>query len=151
MTEAVALQRKISPTRLRRAEEARTVYFEVIPDGMVLQDAMNADYWQHVRKYLRLYDIFEVVAADGTYDATFRLTYINNLTGEMRFRLLSLIEADGSVQAIVSKKDDRFMVAHKGFGRYAVIEKSTGTLVADGLTKEMAVDTQQKAEIARAK
>jgi hypothetical protein len=149
MTEAVAMIRKTSPTRLRRAEEVRSVYFEVVPDGMTLADAMSADFWQHVRKALRLYDVFEVVAADGSFDASFRLTYINNMTGEMRFRLLVLVEGDGTAQAYVPKGGDRFVVTHKGFGRYAVIEKATGTLVADGLTKEIAVETASKAEAAR--
>jgi hypothetical protein len=150
MSDAVPI-RRATPTRLRRAEEVRTIYFEVIPDGMTLDDAMSADFWQHVRKYIRLYDIFEVVAADGSYDASFRLTYINNMTGEMRFRLLSLVEGDGSAQAYVAKAGDRFVITHKGFGRYAVIEKATGSLVADGMSKEVAVETAAKAEAARAK
>ena len=139
-----------TPVRLTRAEQVRTVYFEVIPEGVSLEQALMADYWQHVRRFLRLYDIFELVAADGSFDAKARLTYINNVTGEMRFRLLSNVQAEAGAAQFVPAKSDRFEVKHRGHGTWGVFEKQTGNMVADGLSKEVAVETALKAESGRA-
>ncbi len=40
------------PTRLFRAEQKRTTYFEIIPEGMPLEKVLSGDYWAHVRKEL---------------------------------------------------------------------------------------------------
>ncbi len=139
-----------NPTRLFRAEEKRTSYFEVIPEGIPLEKVMHGDFWAHVRRHLALYDLFEVVAADGSYDAVIRLVYINKINGEMRFRVLSNIEPKAVVPGIsISAKTDRFEVRHRGGGRYACIEKATGEMIADGLPKEEATMIQIQAEAGR--
>ncbi len=138
------------PTRLTRAEQDRTVYFHVVPEVFSLEKVLTGDYWAHVRKLLRLYDVFELVAADGSFDATARLVYLNNLTGEMRFRLLSNVQPKAAVPgASITAKTDRFEVRHRGGGRFACIEKATGEMIADGIPKEEATMIQIQAEAGR--
>lgn len=141
--------RSYAPLRLRRSEEVRSTYFEVLPEGMKLEDAMNSDFWNNVRKKLRLYDLIEVVAADGSFDALIRVINLNLVTGEINFRVLSNVEGSPEVQAYVPAGSDRFEVKSRGFGRYAVIEKATGAMVADGLSKVKAIETAMAAEAQR--
>lgn len=141
--------RAFAPTRLNRAEHVRSNYFQVVPEGQTLESALSPDFWAHTRKQLRLYDLFELVAEDGAFDALVRITSINNVTGEIVFRVLSNVAGAPAAQTYVPDRSDRFEVKSRGFGRYAVMEKETGNMVADGLSKEKAIETQQQAESQR--
>lgn len=136
------------PVRLFRSEVMRTTYFEVIPEGFTLDKVLTGDYWTHVRKMLRLYDLFELVAADGSFDALVRLVYLNNVNGELRFRILSNVTSN-QAPAYIPAASNRFVVQHRGGGRFAVVEKATGERLVDGVPKADAEEAAAAAEAGR--
>jgi hypothetical protein len=96
---------------------------------------MKADYWVHVHARIEPMHVFEVVAADGSYEARFRC--VMKRPGELKFRLISAWRADAGKQQPIKKEDEgKFVVRHDGFAKYSVIEKATGIAVAAGFDKD---------------
>ena len=139
---------KTLPIRLKRAEFERNVYFEVVPPGTTIEDVMSGDFWVHVRKTIRVNDVIEAVAADGSFDADLRVVSINLASGAMAFRVLRNVT--GKPSAVVKPQGaERFKVQHVRFGQYAILELKTGAKVADGLDKEAAVAEKARLEAER--
>ena len=134
------------PIRLKACEEVHGRYFEVIPPGFSFAEVMTGDFWVHVRRRLKLYDVIEVVAADGSFDCDIRVVSLNQLTGIVWFKVLR--EVHGGAVAVPSHVDDRYAVKHQHFGKYAVIERTTGIVIAEGIDKLGAEEAKREAEAA---
>lgn len=122
------------PMRLERAEHKRTVYFLPVAPGVPLSAVMTADYFVHVRNAIQPYDLFEAVAQDGSYEATFRCVAINRAAGTLKFRLLTKWEETASVEpvAVMKTAEARFKGAwNPGKKCHVVQEIATGDTVAE--------------------
>ncbi|MDE2440030.1 MAG: hypothetical protein KGP14_03320 [Betaproteobacteria bacterium] len=136
------------PIRLKRVEVEYNRYFDVVPPGITLEEVMTTDYWVNVRRQIRLHDVLEVVAADGAFDAEFRVTMIDHIRGLMTFRLLR--ETKGpKIAASLPSQADRYAVKHRGHGNWAVVEIATGSVVSEGMSREAAEATRIEAEAGR--
>jgi len=136
------------PVRLTFADYGRNRYFEVIPPGVTLDEVMTGDYWVHVRKRLRVNDVMEVVAADGSFDADLRILSINQASGDIRFRVLRNV-AGTPADAAKPVPAERYEAKHKRLGQWHIIEKATGAVVVDGLSKDEAVAEKARLEDVR--
>jgi hypothetical protein len=136
------------PHNLRRSELVYNRYSEILAPGETLEDAINADKWVNVRRMLRVHDVIEVIASDGAFEAELRVTMINQLTGAIKFRVISHLVATPSKQESVPA-GDRYEVKHAGHGKWRVQEKETGLIAADGLDKEGAEQARLEAELSR--
>lgn len=138
--------RKDLPVRLRRAEEERSKYSHVIPPNTPLEHVMTSDYWVHVKNYLALNDVIEVIAADGTYDADIRVISLNKVTGIIKFRLIRNVVLDANAEALPKPgtleagnlPSGRYQVKRGFASQFKIIERATGNIVADGLDKQSA-------------
>src|SRR4051812_41107858 len=93
------------PTRLKLAAERRSHYFEEIPAGHTLEQVMTYAYWVHVAPRLQINDMVEVVAMDGSYEATMRVLMLDLAAGQIKFRLLSKWQGEaGSIPQPIRKK-----------------------------------------------
>lgn len=119
------------------AAQKSTHYLFIVPTGVPLSAVMHADYWVHVRRRMKEYDIIEVVSQDGTYEARFRITFINHITGMMKFRLLSEWHPEGQAEPIVPAANSRFEAKWiVGKRSFCVYEKVTGNMVAEGFSSK---------------
>lgn len=129
-----------APTNLLRAEYVRSVYAVIVPEGVTLDEVKKPDFWVHVRTQMRANDIIEAQAADGSFDAAFRVMSISAVTGMMTFRMLWEAPVTAVPLSVVKPSspagEARYEVRHKGHGKYIVIETFTGNIVSDGLSKE---------------
>lgn len=122
------------PMRLDRAEHQRTTYFLSVAPGVPLAAVMTSDFFAHVRKDIRLHDLFEVVAQDGSYEALFRCVALNKAAGSVRFRLLSKWEEQASAQpvAVMTTAEPRYKGAWNPGRKYHVVQEiATGDTVAE--------------------
>ena len=127
------------PIRLRRAEYEFTKYVEVVPAGVSLEAAMASDYWAHVHRGLRLYDEIVLIAADGYFDATVRVIAIDSRAGTIRFRVLNLVGAEGKpISGGAIAMESPFELKHRGHGKWSVLERSSGKVLIDGVSKDEA-------------
>jgi len=134
------------PIRLERAEYARAHYFATIPAGMALTDVLTADYWVHVHKGIKVWDLFEIVAEDGAYDVLARV--IAKAPGMLKFRIVAGIELTDPLP-VGEAKEGRFYAKHKGRGQFGVMDRDTGQWVAEGFDREMAEAEAEKLNAAR--
>lgn len=139
---------KNPPTRLKRSEFEVNRYFVMIEPGVTLDDVMTGDYWMHVRKVLRVNDVIEAVAGDGSFDAELRILSINQNSGAMTFRVLrNTVGKAGPIAKSVA--EDRFELKHAGFAKYRITERKTGTVVVDGVDKATAESEKARLEAER--
>jgi hypothetical protein len=59
---------------IRLSHEMRRVYYAVIPKGLTVSDILIPSLWQQVAPDLRVSDLIEVVAEDGSFDGLLRVT-----------------------------------------------------------------------------
>lgn len=137
------------PIRLNREETMHTRYFVVVPEGVPLADVMTGDFFVNVRNSLRPHDMISAVAADGSFDAEFRVVSINRISGVIKFRLLRNAVIDAEKVQASDDIEDRYDVKHAGHGSYSVIEKATGNKVIEGLDKESAHAEKTRLETMR--
>lgn len=119
-----------------RVEQLSTHYMFVIPVGTPLSAVMSSEYWVHVRNRMKLYDLVEAIAADGTYEAKFRIVALNKITGTIKFRLLSEwhdAEPEAILPAAATKFKARWVVGNR---TWAIDEIATGKCVIEGLSSK---------------
>lgn len=124
-----------------RAEQQSQHYIFRIPPGTPLSACQSSDYWVHVRNRLRLLDVVELIADDGSFEAKMRILEINRATGNIVFRTLSEWRPAPSetVMPLKAETKPKFKAAWiVGNRSYSVQEIQTGNYVAEGLTKENA-------------
>lgn len=110
-----------------------TRYIFEVPPKVTLAEVMHPDAFVHCRGYINTLDIFEIVAADGTYEADFRIVVVNKVTGAMKFRLLRYLEPEGAAVATATEKGARFEARwNPGFKKHQILERTTGQVVAEG-------------------
>lgn len=126
--------RSPAPHKVLRADFERSRYFTVVPVGVALSEVMSSAFWVHVWKQFRANDVIEAVAADGSFDAEFRILSIK-ADGTMTFRLLRETAAPAVKVASGAKRDVRFETKHYGHGKYRVLDTLSGDVKADGLDK----------------
>lgn len=126
-----------------RVEQARTHYFFPIPAGTPLSMVLSSDYWVHLRGKFRLYDVIEVVAEDGSFEATARIVSLNKMTGVIVFRVLSQWQPSETPVPLTETKAMRFKAAWiVGNRSWSVQEIQTGKYVAEGLADKPAAEAE---------
>jgi len=125
------------PDRLNtfRAESQRTEYFVTVPRGITPEEVLHPDTFIHCRKRLRVYDTFECVAEDGSYELAFRVVSVNKVTGDIKLRLLSLWRPPEGQQAepVRTTSKARFEARwNAGSRKHEIYERATGVSVAEG-------------------
>jgi hypothetical protein len=130
------------PYRLKVAEQERTAYFWTATPGTVVEDILTRDYWQHVENQLRINDVIDVVAADGSFDVTIRL--VRKAPGFLGWRVIR----DWQSQA-VETNDGKFSAKWLGpAAKWCVVESASGKKLADGLDKAAAMaDVQRRSTL----
>jgi len=136
------------PLTLKRAEHAYNRYFEQVPPGIPLESVAHPDYWMHVRKSFRPFDVIECVALDGTFSATVRVVQTSKDGVSLKLRVEQVWRASTAAKAepIKAEKEARYVTQHKGRGVWAVVEKRTGEVVADGFDKDSAEAERNRLE-----
>ena len=127
------------PLRLKRSDYEHTRYFELIPPGTTLETAMSPQYWEHVRVGMRIYDEIELVAADGSFDALVRVVHIDSRSGALAFRVLNHVVGEGKTVSVAAVKESPVELKHRGHGKWAVLERGSGKLLLDGVSKDEAL------------
>jgi len=126
------------PLRLKRAEYEFTRYVEIVPAGTPLEAAMASHYWVHVHRGLRIYDEIVLIAADGSFDATVRVVAIDDRAGTIRFRVLNFVGAEGRPTSGAAVKESLVELKHRGHGKWAAIDRASGKVLVEGVSKEEA-------------
>ena len=126
------------PYRLAVAEQSRTAYFFMAAPGTAIEDILTREFWQHVETQLRINDVIDVVAADGSFDVTLRL--IRKAPGFLGWRIIRDWRAE-----IVEASDGKFAVKWMGpVVKWCVVESATGKKVVEGLDKAAATAELQR-------
>ncbi len=126
------------PYRLAVAEQSRTAYFWMATTGTVIEDILTREFWQHVENQLRLNDVIDVVAADGSFDVAIRL--IRKAPGFLGWRVIRDWRAE-----IVEVSDGKFAVKWMGpAAKWCIVDTATGKKLAEGLDKAAATAELQR-------
>lgn len=137
------------PTRMWPKGQKWAEYNEIVPHGTPMSAVLSREYWVHVENYLRPFDLISCVAEDGSFDIDIRL--IRKTPTEMVFRLVREAQIDGSAIGARDIPNARYIVQPPVRGKpgmWAVRERSTGNVVADGLDKDTAEAERMKLEAA---
>ena len=137
------------PTVIFRIEQKSSHYFHMVPPGIALAEVMASDFWVHVRQNFRVNDVIDAVAADGAFDVSLRVVSLNHASGIIKFRTLRMIAAPEGAAVVMPDAAERYEVRHVGHGQFKIIERATGKLVADGMTKADAVTEKDRLELER--
>ena len=121
-------QRKIHPTRFKRADGERNIW-TVVPEHGTDFDALTApEYWAHIAKYLRPTDRIEANAEDGSYFAEF----IVQACGD-NYARVALLRKHDLQSPDVQKENDAFEVMWRGpHHKFAVVRRSDNEPVQTG-------------------
>lgn len=120
-----------APTRLFQPGAKYARYTEFVEPGTTLSMVMAPDYWTHVRAVLRVHDVIECIAMDGSFEADLRVTQIRDTYP--RFRIIREIHDEAG--SSVASQAGIYTVQHFGRGVWGVTEKSTGDRIAEGFDK----------------
>lgn len=125
------------PLRLKRSDYEHSIYFELVAPGTTLQEALAPAFWVHVIGRMRVYDLVELVAADGSFDCLARVVHLDTRSGDISFRILTCV-GEGKPAAVEAVRESPFELRHKGHGRWSVVERSTGKTMLENASKEEA-------------
>lgn len=135
------------PTRLNQPGHVYARYTQFVDPGTSFEDVLEPDYWAHVVTRLRPMDVIEVVALDGSFDAELRVMSIKENIPTFRvLRECHVREAEDTSQPDAS---DRYETRHFGRGVWGVVERSSGSRVWEGGTKDEAGAERLRLEAAR--
>jgi hypothetical protein len=84
----VTIPDHLVPTRITRAEVAKTNRFLAVLPGTTREMVLEADFWVHLGSTLKLDDRIEVVAQDGSFDLDLRVVAIDPRGFWAQMRLL---------------------------------------------------------------
>jgi hypothetical protein len=73
----VAIPDHLVPTKIARAEVARTLRFLPVLPGTTREMVLEADFWVHLGSVLKVDDRIEVVAQDGSFDLDLRVVAVD--------------------------------------------------------------------------
>jgi len=106
-------------------------YSRLIPPGVSLETVMDAATFVHCRKSVRLYDMWTVIAQDGSYEADFRIVGLNAVSGEMKFRLLRHL-VEEKAEPLVDVKGTAYKARwNAGKKQFEVVITATGEVAAE--------------------
>jgi len=125
------------PLRLKRSDYEHSNYFELIAPGTSLQEALSPAYWVHVNRGMRVHDVIELVAADGSFDCLVRIVHIDKHSGALAFRILNHV-GEGKPAGVEAARESDFELRHTGHGRWSVVERSTGNTLLENVSKQKA-------------
>lgn len=134
-----------SPTRLFQPGARYARYTEMVEQGTTLAMVMSPDYWTHVRAALRVHDVIECIAMDGSFEVDLRVTQIRDTYPTFRV----IREFKGEPGSSVASKADRYETQQIGKGIWGVVEKSTGKRIAEGFDKAGADAERRRLEDTR--
>lgn len=134
-----------TPIRLKPADYERTRYFVTVEPGIPFSAVLTTGFWAHVHKTLKPFDVIEVVALDGSFDADIRL--ISYTPTQLKWRVLR--ETHGEAGSVEVETESAFKVSHKGRGQWGVQDRRSGEWLAEGLSKEDAEATKASLDAER--
>lgn len=123
-----------------------------------LEKVMCDGYWVHEWKKLKANDVVTAIANDGSYDVDFRITSIipngNNNTPRFTFKLIREAPASRQAEAAAHPvtpptpggSNGRYEVKRAFAGKWRVIDQMTGTVICDGVAKDVAEAEKLKLE-----
>lgn len=130
------------PTRLSLESFLCNRYVEIADPGVALEDVMSFGYWAHVHPQLRIHDLIEIIAADGSFEADLRV--IRKGPGFLQFRLIREWRPE-----IVEAKAGRFEAVWSGPAqRWCVRSVDSGEKIMTGLDKAAALSECTRLESA---
>ena len=133
MTFVKSLNQRL-PIRLKRAEFESQHYVEIIPAGIPFSEVMSTQFWSHVETRLRVYDIVEVIAEDGSFDADMRL--VRKAPGRLEWRVLRNVSGAPVEGVVKPGKPARHELKWGGpRAKWTVKDKRTGKTLVEGYDK----------------
>lgn len=131
------------PTRFYPPGARWATYEEVAPAGTELSDLLGESYWVHLRRFMRLRDVIQVIAEDDSLDVELRVTCIE--PGQLAFRVLR--EYRDATKVYARSGSDRYEVRSNGrSGGFNIIDKKTTQIVRSGLPRHEAEAERQRLE-----
>lgn len=127
---------RILESDLKQSEFARSNYTLVLPESGTLEDATKASTYANVVRKLKRFDLIEVIAHDGTWEALLRVRAVAGL--DIRFGLLL---AKRHEDQIALNPDDYLVEPSGGTGKYRIIRIDDKKVMVDDLTSEEAAYT----------
>lgn len=121
-----------TPTRLTPADYERSRYFVEVQPGIPLSACLETGFWVHVHKTLKVLDVVELVAMDGSFDVEVRL--VSKTPTSLRWRVLRDTREDAG--PIEHEGESDYVVKHRGGPKFDVRHKVTGEAIAEGLSKQ---------------
>ena len=134
------------PIRLHPAPFSYTRYFVPVAPGVTLEDVLASEFWVHVAKALRVHDVAEIVALDGSFEADLRLVAKGT---SLKWRIIREYRAEVAEAIEQPAAAARFETKHVGKGVYNVVDKLTGSPVSEGHDKAGAEEVRVKLEAER--
>ncbi|MBA2708004.1 MAG: hypothetical protein H0U59_09395 [Gemmatimonadaceae bacterium] len=131
-----------TPTRLFQPGAQYARYTIFVEPGVPMSQVTAPDYWINVRSTLRVHDVIECIALDGSFEADLRVTQIRDTYP--RFRVIREVH-DEAGSTIVSKSAI-YVTQHFGKGVWGVSEKTTGKRISEGFDKAGAEDELHRLE-----
>ena len=124
---------KILPNHMQLVEHYRAHYGASVPEGTTAEDLQRPEFWAHVARNLRPYDIIDVLPEDGSYFA--EVIVLSQGVGFAKVKLLRFVElADDEVL------EDEAPVIVKWKGphlKHTVIRKSDAQVLKDGFPTKL--------------
>ena len=137
MTQEQKAPRKLLSGKLKRAEFERTVYRIKPEDGTEFEDIMKPEYWAHVGRVLRPFDIIEVLFENGTHYVELVVVDCGDLWAKVAVKTdLNLATEKKSADEVREEAvgNAPYSVAYKGpTVKWAVIRNSDNEYVEKGM------------------
>lgn len=131
---------KLQPSRISLAEYKRNLFRVAVEIGTTQEDLVNAEFWAHVAKQLRVGDKLEVYPPDQSFYAELLVASVLEsgvVTRVIHFVTFADVKKKPPQRPAASEYDIRFMDKNK----FAVIRKSDKEVLQSGFdTKPQAED-----------
>lgn len=125
----------LSESRLQLAEYYFSTYAVVLPNGVTLEDALKPEFWVHVSKRFRQYDMIRIVPEDGSYFAEALIAVL--APNYVKLRLLRSVSLEDDGEAVPDKD-----LAYAEWGgphdKWRVIRETDKTVLHKQLPSKMA-------------
>lgn len=123
---------------LVRSDFKRTDYFIEVASGTPFSAVLAPDFYRHVARRLKVHDCLEVVAEDGSFDATVRVVEVNEQGLYAKVRVLRLWTPAETVDAPAPEAPtaDGYRVEFVKADKWRVIDPQN-TVIFKGLASEV--------------
>jgi hypothetical protein len=129
-------QTPLTVSRFQESSYAQNTWFVTAPPHTKVEDLLEVEYWRHVGDKLKPFDEIKAITEDGLWYARFLVVSCDRVWAKVK--LLEQHDLSVDMKEIPLSSNDNYSVKWKGpIGKYAVVRKSDGSVLKDGLTTQL--------------